>query len=219
MFWPNRLSKKRLVKFISLSWRVSGLCFCICNKTGHLNQSDTKVKAMEEKPGKLMDKRLCLCLGSDFILRIQHSEWPAGYSAQQAGQQCGAKNLPNIEVDCNVEPSSHNFIRLTFNTQQNKNYTKVSFNDGVISGYEEIKSRSRKECHYIEQHETISPGIASFWHMEYLVCNIINRNCSSQIGLLGPQSKDTRVDLPVFQNFQSCETNLFFKQSCQLRYM
>ena len=36
------------------------LCFCICENTGLLNQSDTKVKSMRENLGQLLDEISCM---------------------------------------------------------------------------------------------------------------------------------------------------------------
>ena len=36
------------------------LCFCICENTGLLNQSDTEVKSMRENLGQLLDEILCM---------------------------------------------------------------------------------------------------------------------------------------------------------------
>ena len=53
-----------------------------------------------------------------------------------------------------------------------------------------------------------------------LVCNVFNRNCSSQIGILRSQSVDTSVDQYAQNSFvTNLHYFLFSKQCFQLRYM
>ena len=55
-----RMSKKERSENDYFLIVESSLCFCICETTGLLNQSDTEVLAMGENLGKILEKNSCL---------------------------------------------------------------------------------------------------------------------------------------------------------------